>query len=57
MKRSNRIIIGLITAAVTFSAWMLIAGKEDFGKYNRHHGRWHCADQQEKNVAEPGKQQ
>lgn len=53
MKRSNRFIIGLITAAITFSAWMLIVGKDNFGKYNRHHNRWHCADQE--NMATPDK--
>lgn len=44
MKSRNRFIIGLVTAAITFGALLLIAGPEKFAKYNRHYSK-HCMEQ------------
>lgn len=48
MKRRNKLLAGFIAAAVTFGTLMLVAGPENFAKYNRHHQGRHCMDAQEK---------
>lgn len=43
--KNTRIWLAVITAAVTFSAWMLVAGPDKFAKFGRQCQGKQCVEQ------------
>jgi len=61
MKRSTRLFIGFVAAALTYGSLMAFVGpqhggRHGFSRYHSHngHGRYHCGDQHRGNESKSG---
>ena len=44
MKRTKKIIVAVITAAITFASLVAIEGPKDWNYHHGHYGQWHHHD-------------